>query len=107
MNDQTIGLIETRGIVALTAAIEAMLKTSDVTCIGIERVAAGYFVVAVQGSLAAVRQAVEAGKNSVQQYGVLRSADIFPKPHDQAYAALDLSLGKQINGTAQLPPGKS
>jgi len=53
-NDQTIGLIETRGIVALTAGTEAMMKTADVTCVAIERVASGYFAVAVEGSLAAV-----------------------------------------------------
>ncbi len=28
-----IGLLETRGIVALTAGIEAMMKTADVRCI--------------------------------------------------------------------------
>ena len=58
-NDKAVGLIETRGVVALTAAIEAMLKTADVRCLGVERVASGYFAVAVQGSLAAVRQAID------------------------------------------------
>lgn len=64
-NDRAIGLIETRGVVSLTAGIEAMLKSADVQCTGIERVASGYFAVCVQGSLAAVRQAIEAGKAAV------------------------------------------
>lgn len=89
MSDQAIGLIETRGIVALTAGIEAMLKSADVRCVAVERVASGYFAVAVQGSLAAVRQAVEAGKAAVQKYGDVRSAEVFPKPHDSALAHLD------------------
>lgn len=46
-NDKAVGLIETRGVVALTAGIEAMLKTADVRCLGVERVASGYFAVAV------------------------------------------------------------
>jgi len=86
--DRAVGLVETRGIVALSAGLEAMMKTADVECVGIERVASGYFVVAVQGSLAAVRQAIEAGKAAVQQHGDVRSAEVFPKPHDTAIAHL-------------------
>ncbi|MEE8600681.1 BMC domain-containing protein [Euzebya tangerina] len=84
-----IGLIETRGIVPLTAGIEAMMKTADVTCIGVERVSSGYFAAAVQGEVAAVRQALAAGSAAVEQYGDLRSSQIYPKPHDDAAGLLD------------------
>ena len=97
-NDKAIGLIETRGIVALAACMEAMMKTADVRCIGIERVASGYFAVGVQGSLAAVRHAVEAGKSAVQRHGEVRSAQVFPKPHANAFAHFDRSLEKGFNG---------
>lgn len=96
--DRAIGLIETRGVVALTAGIEAMLKSADVKCIGVERVASGYFAVAVQGSLAAVRQAIEAGKAAVQRHGDVRSAEVFPKPHDDALAHFDKSLEAKLAG---------
>lgn len=98
-NDQTIGLIETRGIVALTAGIEAMLKTADVSCVAIERVASGYFAVAVQGSLAAVRQALDAGKAAVSRHGDVRSSAIFPKPHEEALGHLDQSFLKRVQQT--------
>ena len=91
-NDQTIGLIETRGIVALTAGTEAMMKTADVTCVAIERVASGYFAVAVEGSLAVVRQVFEAGKAAVQKHGEVRSSAIFPKPSGEAMKHLDMSF---------------
>jgi ethanolamine utilization protein EutM len=91
-NDQTIGLIETRGIVALAAGTEAMIKTADVTCVSIERVASGYFAVAIEGSLAAVRQALDAGKAAVQKHGEVRSSAIFPKPSDEALKHLDTSF---------------
>ncbi len=94
--DRAIGLIETRGVVALSAGIEAMLKSADVQCIGIERVASGYFAVGVQGSLAAVRQAIEAGKAAVQSRGEVRSAEVFAKPHDEAIAQLDRSFGDYL-----------
>ena len=93
-SERAIGLIETRGVVALTAGIEAMMKTADVQCIAVERVSSGYFAAAVQGSIAAVRQAVEAGTAAVRQYGDLRSAQIYPKPHDVSAGILD-------NGTAE------
>ena len=51
-----IGIIETRGVVALTAGIEAMMKTADVQTIAVERISSGYLAAAVRGSLAAVRQ---------------------------------------------------
>lgn len=94
-NDRAIGLIETRGIVALSAGIEAMLKSADVECTAIERVASGYFAVGIQGSLAAVRQAIEAGKAAVQAHGELRSAEVFAKPHEQAMLHLDKSFGQR------------
>ena len=94
--DQTIGLVETRGIVALTAGLEAMMKTADVECVAIERVASGYFAVAVQGSLAAVRQSLEAGKAAVGKHGEVRSSAIFPKPADEALKHLDITFGKRL-----------
>ena len=75
-----IALLETRGIVALSAGIEAMIKTADVQCIAVERVSSGYLVAAIEGQLAAVRQALEAGAAVLKRYGSLRSAQIYPRP---------------------------
>jgi ethanolamine utilization protein EutM len=83
-----IGIIETRGVVALTAGIEAMMKTADVQTIAVERISSGYLAAAVRGSLAAVRQAVAAGSKAVEQYGELRAAQVYPKPHEHSAALL-------------------
>ena len=80
-NDRALGLFETRGIVALTAGIEAAMKTADVACVAVERVTSGYLVAAVQGDVAAVRQAIAAASAAVKTYGELRSAQVYPKPH--------------------------
>ena len=71
-SERAIGLFETRGVVGLTAGIEAMMKTADVECVAVERVSSGYFAAAIQGSIAAVRQAMEAGSEAVLRYGDLR-----------------------------------
>lgn len=88
-SENAVGLIETRGIVALTAGIEAMMKTADVRCVAVERVSSGYFAAAVQGSIASVRQALDSGTAAVKQYGELRSAQLYPRPHDASAALLD------------------
>ncbi|WBB71347.1 BMC domain-containing protein [Micromonospora sp. WMMD1128] len=88
-SDIAIGIIETRGIVALSAGIEAMIKTADVRCVGVERVTSGYLAAAVRGTLAAVRQAVSAGEAAVKAHGELRSSQIYPKPHPTTAALLD------------------
>lgn len=88
MADNAIGIIETRGVVALAAGIEAMMKTADVQTIAVERISSGYLAVAVRGSLAAVRQAVAAGSKAVESYGELRAAQVYPKPHADSAALL-------------------
>lgn len=105
-SDRAIGIIETRGIVALTAGIEAMMKTSDVRTVAIERVSSGYLAAAVQGSLAAVRSAVEAGSAAVKQYGELRAAQVYPKPHEQSGALLETSGNQRfVSAVAALESG--
>jgi len=94
-SDRSIGLIETRGVVALTAGIEAMMKTADVRCVAVQRVSSGYFAAAIEGSIAAVRQALESGTQAVKQYGELRSAQMYPRPHQVAAELLE-------NGTRQV-----
>lgn len=87
--ENAIGIVETRGVVALSAGVEAMIKTADVRCVAIERVTSGYLAAAVRGSLAAVRQAVSAGEAAIQQHGELRSSQIYPKPDPATVALLD------------------
>lgn len=88
-SERAIGIIETRGLVPLTAGLEAMMKTADVRCISIERVGSGWLFAAVQGSIAAVRQAVEAGTAAARRYGEVRGAQVYPKPHEVSAALLD------------------
>lgn len=94
--ERAIGLIETRGIVPLTAGIEAMVKTADVQCVAVERVSSGYYAAAVQGPVAAVRQAIDAGSAAVRQYGDLRSSQVYPKPHGRATTLLDNGTGAEL-----------
>ncbi len=95
-SESAVGLIETRGIVALTAGIEAMMKTADVECVAVERISSGYFAAAVQGSIAAVRQALDSGTAAVKRYGELRSAQMYPRPHAASARLLDNGTRKAL-----------
>ncbi|MEK6438979.1 BMC domain-containing protein [Pseudonocardia sp. T1-2H] len=107
-SDRAVGLVETRGIVALAAGIEAMVKTADVQCIAVERVSSGYLVAAIQGSLAAVRQAVDAGAAAVKRYGDLRAAQIYPKPSQESAQLLETRRSVALRQTVlELPSGGS
>lgn len=103
---EALGVVETRGIVALTAGIEAMVKTADVECVAVERVSSGYLVAAITGKLAAVRQALDAGSAAIKRYGELRSAQIYAKPSSAAAALLEtrrsLALRESVR---ELPAG--
>lgn len=88
-DEQALGLIETRGIVALAAGIEAMMKTAEVQCVALERVSSGYFAAGVEGRIAAVRQALDSGSNAVRQYGELRSIQMYPRPAGRSVELLE------------------
>lgn len=105
-NESAVGLIETRGIVALTAGIEAMIKTADVRCIAVERVSSGYLVAAIEGTLAAVRQALDAGAAAVKRYGELRAAQLYPRPTSESVRLLQTDRSSALQSALkQLPSG--
>jgi ethanolamine utilization protein EutM len=101
--DRAIGLIETKGLVALTAGIEAMMKTADVECVAVEKTGSGWYSAAVQGSVANVRQAMDSGTAAVRQYGELRAAQMYARPHEVSAATLDNGTRDQLRGNGAAP----
>jgi ethanolamine utilization protein EutM len=109
-SENAIGLIETRGIVALTAGIEAMCKTADVECVSVERISSGFYAAAVQGSIASVRQALDSGTAAVKQYGELRAAQLYPRPDGVSAGLLENGSRQslaQSNGRRTIGKGKT
>ena len=77
---KALGIIETRGLVCNGEALDAMLKTADVSFAGQKRVGSGLVAVMVEGEVAAVKAAVDAGSQAAQRLGELRSAHVIPRP---------------------------
>ena len=81
MND-AIGLIETRGLVGLIEASDAMCKAASVTLVGQKQIGGGYVTVIVRGDVGSVRAAVDAGAVAAKAVGELLTAHVIPRPHE-------------------------
>ena len=84
---RALGMIETRGWVAVVEAADAMVKTAEVEVVSWQEVG-GLASVIVRGDVAAVRAATEAGV--VAAAGEIVAFSIIPRPHESTEAALPL-----------------
>ena len=79
MND-AIGLIETKGLLALVEATDAMAKAANVEIVKRIDIGGGLVTTVVSGDVGSVRAAVEAGASAAAQVGELLSSHIIPRP---------------------------
>jgi ethanolamine utilization protein EutM len=82
-----IGLLETKGLVALVEATDAMAKAANVTIIKRVQIGGGLVTTVVRGDVGSVRAAVEAGAAAAQQTGELVASHIIPRPAEGIVAA--------------------
>ncbi|MDR3632665.1 MAG: BMC domain-containing protein [Isosphaeraceae bacterium] len=81
MNGNALGLIETRGLVCLINAVDAMLKAASVElATPIIKLDGGIVSVMVRGDVSSVRAAVEAGADAAGRSGELMAAHVIPRP---------------------------
>jgi ethanolamine utilization protein EutM len=74
MQEEALGLIETRGWVA-------MVEASRVQLVHYEKIGGGYVTAIVRGDVAAVRAATEAGAAAAAKVGEVVSVHVIPRPH--------------------------
>src|SRR5438270_8980475 len=82
INGEALGLIETKGLVGVIEAADAMLKAANVTLAGRVQVGGGYITTMVKGDVGSVRAAVEAGAEAAGRIGELVSAHVIPRPDE-------------------------
>jgi len=78
---EAIGMIETKGLVALIEASDAMVKAAKVTLVAYEKVGGGLCTAIVRGDVAACKAATDAGAAAAQKVGELVSVHVIPRPH--------------------------
>jgi ethanolamine utilization protein EutM len=81
---EALGMIETRGFVAMVEASDAMVKAANVKLVGYEKIGGGYVTAIVRGDVAAVKAATDAGAAAASKIGELVSVHVIPRPHSEA-----------------------
>ena len=86
MNTNSLGMIETRGLVGAIEAADAMVKAANVQLVGKEQVGGGLVTVMVRGDVGAVKAATDAGAAAAEKVGELVSVHGSPRPHTEVDA---------------------
>jgi ethanolamine utilization protein EutM len=81
-NGEALGMIETKGLIANIAAIDAMCKAANVTVAGRVQIGNAFITAFVRGDVGSVRAAVDAGSQAASANGELVSAHVIPRPEE-------------------------
>ena len=81
MANEAVGMIETKGLIALVQATDAMLKAASVEFVGWNKIGSGLCSVFVQGDVGSVRAAVDAGASAAKAIGEVQSVHVIPRPN--------------------------
>jgi ethanolamine utilization protein EutM len=92
---EALGMIETKGLVALVEASDAMLKSANVNLIGWQKIGSGLVTALVVGDVAAVKAAVDAGAAAAGRVGEVIGVQVIPRPHEDLSAVLPAAGKKQ------------
>jgi ethanolamine utilization protein EutM len=82
-----IGLVETKGLVPLIEAADAMAKAANVKIEKRIDLGGAFCTVVVSGDVGSVRAAVEAGAAAASSAGHLIGSHVIPRPSDGVVAA--------------------
>jgi ethanolamine utilization protein EutM len=82
MPSEALGLLETKGLVALMEGADAMLKAANVEMVGWDKAGSGLVTAFVKGDVAAVKAAVDAGAEAAGRVGQVIAVHVIARPHD-------------------------
>jgi len=85
---EALGMIETKGLVCLLEATDAMIKAANVEFLGWEKVGSALVTAFVTGDVAAVKAATDAGAAAAGRLGEVVSVQVIPRPHDDLIKVL-------------------
>ena len=80
--NEALGMIETKGFIALVEATDAMMKAANVEFLGWDKVGSGLVSAFVTGDVAAVKAATDAGAAAAGRIGEVVAVQVIPRPHD-------------------------
>ncbi|MGE0607173.1 MAG: BMC domain-containing protein [Pirellulales bacterium] len=85
---EALGMIETKGLVCMLEAVDAMIKAANVEFLGWEKVGSALVTAFVTGDVAAVKAATDAGAAAAGRLGEVVSVQVIARPHDDLVKVL-------------------
>jgi ethanolamine utilization protein EutM len=95
-NIEALGMVETKGLVALVEASDAMVKAANVTLVGWQKIGSGLVTAMAVGDVAAVKAA---GAAAAARVGEVIGVQVIPRPHDDLNSVLPAAGKKQAAGS--------
>ena len=92
-----LGMVETRGLIGMIEAADAMVKTANVVFVGWQKVDAGLVTAIIRGDVGSVKAATDAGAAAARKVGELVGVHVIPRPADDVEKIFPVAL-------AFLPP---
>ena len=78
MQQEALGMVETKGLTAAIEAADAMVKSANVMLVGYEKIGSGLVTVIVRGDVGAVKAATDAGAAAARNVGEVKAVHV---PH--------------------------
>ena len=98
-----LGIIEVSGMAAGVQALDAMLKTADVTVLTWEKKLGGRLVsIVVQGDVSSVREAIEHGSVAANRLTKTVATAFINNPHEEVLKIVNKSKSKYKSMNEQL-----
>jgi microcompartment protein CcmL/EutN len=107
--NEALGFVETRGLVAAIEAADAMVKAARVRIKTVGNADAALISVICEGDLAACAAAVDAGKAAAARVGDLVGSNLIPRPDDDTESLVAVRIDRIMprkRGAEDKPKGK-
>lgn len=76
---ESLGFIETYGLICAIEAADVALKAADVTLVGHKKTKSGDITIIIKGDVGSVKAAVDAGTVAAEKIGIVRSSHVIPR----------------------------
>ena len=83
---QALGMVETKGWVALVEATDAMTKAANVEVIKTIQIGGSFVTTIVRGDVGSVKAAIDAGADAAGKVGELVASHVIARPHPELLA---------------------
>ncbi|MGD9486445.1 MAG: ethanolamine utilization microcompartment protein EutM [Calditrichaceae bacterium] len=93
---EALGMIETKGLIGLIEASDAMVKAARVKLVAYQQIGGGYVTALVRGDVAACKAATDAGAAAAERVGELIAVHVIPRPHGDLEDVFPIKMKGEI-----------